>query len=185
MHRQLHHRPSSISAAGGTALLVGVLALAAATAATALAAPTRNVDLLKTFSAQLPKVKKATTVPILLPRILPNAATYKLYPSTSATRNSYDLSLEASPKCGGADSCFVAMFAAKRGAKLPVKANVRLAGGDPAYYHPSTCGGSCAPPSFLFTHKGVLYSWQAEGLPKGDKAILIKMANEAIAAGPR
>lgn len=182
MHRLLHHRPSSIRTAGGIALLVGVLALAAATA---LAAPTRSVDLPKTFSTQLPKVKKVTAVPILLPRALPLVGTYKVYSSSSATQNSYDLSLEASPKCGGADSCFVAMFAAKRGAKLPVAANVRLAGGDPAYYHPSTCGGSCAPSSFLFTHKGVLYSWQALDLPKGDKAILIRMANEAIAAGPR
>lgn len=168
-------------------LLLALLMLAPATAATALAAqaPTRSIDLPRTFSAQLPKVKKRTTVPVLLPQTLPNAATYKLYPASSATPNSYDLSLEASPKCGGADSCFVAMFAAKRGAKLPVAANVRLAGGDPAYYHASSCGGSCAPPTFLFTHKGVLYDWQAQDLPKGDKAILVKMANEAIAAGPR
>lgn len=185
MHRLLHHRPSPTGAARRIALLVSVMALAAATAATALAVGTRSVDLPKTFSTQLPKVKKATTVPILLPRTLPLVGTYKVYPSSSATQNSYDLSLEASPKCGGADSCFVAMFAAKRGAKLPVKANARLAAGDPAYYHPSTCGGSCAPSSFLFTHKGILYSWQANDLPKGDKTILIKMANEAIAAGPR
>jgi hypothetical protein len=185
LHRLLNRRPSSAVMAAAMAPVAAVLIFAGATATTALAAPYRNVDLLKTFSRQLPKVKKTTTVPILLPATLPLGGTYKLYASSRATRTSYELSLEAAPNCMGANARFVATFDAKRGGRLPLKTNVRLAAGDPAVYHPSTCGGSCAPASFWFTHRGVLYSWQAKDLPKGGKAILIKMANDAIAAGPR
>jgi hypothetical protein len=51
--------------------------------------------------------------------------------------------------------------------------------------YPFSCGASCSPASFWFVHGGVLYSWQVKDLPKGERAILIRMANEAIAAGPR
>ena len=77
------------------------------------------------------------------------------------------------------------MFRAERGGKLPGRANARLASGDPAFFHPVTCGGSCAPNSFWFTHKGYLYSWQAKDLRAPEKAVLTRMANQAIAAGPR
>ena len=39
--------------------------------------------------------------------------------------------------------------------------------------------------SFWFTHKGYLYSWQAKDLRAPEKAIMTRMANQAIAAGPR
>jgi hypothetical protein len=162
-----------------------VLILAAATATAAAAASTRNVDLLKAFAGRLPKVKAATTVPILLPRTMPLGGTYRLYSAATATRAAYELSLEAAPNCRGANACFVATFGGTRAAKLPGKANVRLAGGDPAIYRMFSCGGSCSPSSFWFTHGGALYSWQVKDLPKGERAILIRMANEAVAAGPR
>ena len=165
--------------------LAAVAVLALAASATALAAPARNVDLLKAFGRQLPKVKQTTTVPVLLPSTLPLGGTYKLYASSGDQRGYYELSLEGAPNCHGANACFVATFEGKRGAKLPGKANVRLASGDPAIYHAFTCGGSCSPTSFWFTHQGVLYTWQIKDLPKGEKPILIRMANQAIAAGPR
>jgi hypothetical protein len=165
--------------------LAAVAVLALAVSATALAAPARNVDLLKAFGRQVPKVKQVTTVPVLLPSTLPLGGTYKLYASSAAERGYFEFSLEAAPKCGGANACFVATFEGKRGAKLPGKANVRLASGGPAIYHAFTCGGSCSPTSFWFTHQGVLYTWQIKDLPKGEKAILVRMANQAIAAGPR
>jgi hypothetical protein len=167
--------------------LVLLLFLAGLICATAAAAPPppRKVDLLKAFAARLPKVKEATTVPVLLPGKLPLGGTYRLYSSGSATRGSYLLSLEGAPNCRGANACFVATFEGKRGGRLPGKANVRLAGGDPAIFRLFSCGGSCSPTSFWFTHDGVLYSWQVKDLPKGERAISIRMANEAIAAGPR
>ena len=167
--------------------LAVVLLLAAAGAATALAAgPTpRNVDLLRAFGPRLAKVKAATDVPILLPRTLPLGGRYKLYASGSGSRSSYVLALEAAPNCRGANACFVATFAGKRGGKLPGRPNVRLASGDPAIFRHFSCGASCSPNSFWFTHGGVLYSWQAKDLPKGARAVLVRMANQAIAAGPR
>ena len=162
------------------------LAVAAVACATALAAPARNIDLLKVFGGQLPKVKNVTTVPVLLPRSLPLGGSYKVYASSGASRAYWELSLAGAPNCGSANACFVASFEGKRNGRLPGKANLRLAGGDPAIYQAFTCGASCSPTSFWFTHAGVLYSWQVKDLPaKGPKATLARLANEAIAAGPR
>jgi hypothetical protein len=162
-----------------------VLILAGSLAATAVAATPRNVNLLQTFGGRLAQVKQVTTLPILLPRTMPLGGTYRLYASGNATRHSYALSLAAASNCRGANACFVAEFDGERGGKLPGKPNVRLAAGDPALYHPVGCGASCTPASFWFTHGSVLYSVQVKDLPKGDRAILIRMANQAIAAGPR
>jgi len=164
-----------------------MLLLAGATAATALAAAPapRNVDVPGVLGPRLAKVKAATTVPILLPRTLPLGGRYKLYTSGSGNRTSYVLSLEGAPKCMGANACFVATFAGKRGGKLPGRPNVRLASGDPAIFRLFSGGGSCSPNSFWFAHRGVLYSWQVKDLPKAERAVMIRMANEAIAAGPR
>jgi hypothetical protein len=126
-----------------------------------------------------------TTVPVLLPPTLPLLGNHKVYASGFATRSSFDLELAGAPNCAGANACFVALFRGQRGGKLPGRPNARLAGGDPARFHPVTCGGSCAPNSLWFTHGGVLYSWQAKDLRSPAKAILIRMANQAIAAGPR
>jgi hypothetical protein len=168
-----------------TALFVLLGALVCASAPAATPPPPRKVDLLKAFGSRLTTVKRETTVPVLLPRILPLGGTYRLYASTAASRGSYLLSLEGAPNCRGANACFVATFEGRRGGRLPGKPNVRLAQGDPAIFHLFSCGGSCSPTSFWFTHNGVLYSWQMKDLPKGERAILIRMANEAIAAGPR
>jgi hypothetical protein len=160
-------------------------ALSLVLACTALGAATRNVDLLHAFSVPLPKVKRTTTVPVLLPPNLPLLGNYKVYGTGWATRNAFDLELAGAPDCAGANACFIAMFKGERGGKLPGLPNARLASGDPALFHPVTCGGSCAPNSFWFTHKGVLYSWQAKDLRSPEKATLARMANQAIAAGPR
>jgi hypothetical protein len=164
--------------------VVAVLAGLICTTAAAAPAP-RDVDLLKTFAGKLARVKETTTVPVLLPRMLPLGGTYRLYTSASAARGSYLLSLEGARNCRGANACFVATFEGMRGGRLPGRANVRLAQGDPAIFHLFGCGASCSPTSFWFTHAGVLYTWQVKDLPKGERAILVRMANEAIAAGPR
>jgi hypothetical protein len=165
--------------------LAAALLLGAVVTASAGATAPRNVDLLRTFAGRLAKVKATTTVPVLLPRRLPLGGAYKVYAAASATRAYYGLSLAGAPDCRGANACFVAAFEGRRHGKLPGKANVRLAAGDPALYQAFSCGGSCSPTSFWFTHEGVLYSWQVKDLLKGERAILIRLANEAIAAGPR
>jgi hypothetical protein len=165
--------------------LLLILGTLVSTSALAAPPPPRKVDLLRVFASRLPKVKHVTTVPVLLPRTLPLGGTYRLYASADAARSYYLLSLQGAPNCRGANACFVATFEGKRGGRLPGKANVRLGGGDPAVFHLFSCGGSCSPTSFWFTHEGVLYTWQVKDLPKGERAILIRMANEAIAAGPR
>ena len=165
--------------------LAVVVVLMAALVGTATAAPARNINLLRAFAVQLPKVKKSTTVPVLLPALLPTGGTYKVYGTGYATKSTWNLELDGAPNCGGANACFIAGFEGKRGGKLPGKANARLAAGDPAFFLPFSCGGSCSPDSFYFTHRGVLYSWQGKDLPKNPKALLVRLANEAIAAGPR
>ena len=124
-------------------------------------------------------------MPVLLPASLPLLGNFKVYATAYATRSSFVLDLAAAPHCGGANACFVAMFQGERGGRLPGRPNARLANGDPAFFHPVTCGGSCAPNSFWFIHKGYLYSWQAKDLRTPEKAVMTRMANQAIAAGPR
>jgi len=165
--------------------LAGVVVAAVLACAPAAAAPERNVDLLALFGGRLTKVKAVTTVPVLLPRRLPLGGTYRLYAAGAGKRASYALSIAGAPNCGGANACFVASFEGRRHGRLPARANVRLDSGDPAVFRPFSCGGSCSPTSFWFAHEGVLYSWQVKDLPKGERSILIRLANEAIAAGPR
>jgi len=95
------------------------------------------------------------------------------------------LELAAARNCGGANACFVASFEGRRHGVLPHRTNLDLAGGDPAYYHPISCGASCAPASLWFVHKSILYSWQVKDPPRNAKAVLARLANEAIEAGPR
>ena len=95
------------------------------------------------------------------------------------------VSLAVVRSCGGADACFVAGFDGERGGRLPSQANftrLRLAGGDPARFHPVTCGGSCAPATLWFVHRGVLYTWQVATRERGRKNVLIRLANAAIAS---
>jgi hypothetical protein len=166
--------------------LLAAATLALAFCATALGGATRNVNLLHTFAPQLAKVKRTTKVPVLLPPSLPLLGNYKVYPSVyGVTRSAFQLELSGAPNCLGANACFIAMFRGERGGKLPGRPNAHLANGDPAFFHPVTCGGSCAPNSFWFTHKGYLYSWQAKDIRAPEKAVLTRMANQAIAAGPR
>ena len=166
--------------------LLAAAALALVVCATAAGGATSTVDVARTFAPQLAKVKRTTKVPVLLPPSLPLLGNYKVFPSLYAvSRNAFQLELSGAPNCYGANACFIAMFRGERGGRLPGRANARLATGDPAFFHPVSCGGSCAPNSFWFTHKGYLYSWQAKDLRSPEKTALTRMANQAIAAGPR
>ncbi len=162
------------------------LALAVLLAVPAIASTTGNADVLKAFAGQLPAVKKKTTVAVLLPASLPFAGKVpRLYPTGSGSRNAWSMDLSGAPNCGRANACFLASFEAKRGGKLPGKPNLRLAGGQPAFYKGITCGGSCSPATLWFVYRGVLYTWQHKDPPANTKAVLARLAALAIAAGPR
>lgn len=167
------------------ALLV-VFGLAAILAVPAPASSTGNANVIDAFGKQIPAVDRKTTVPVLLPSTLPFAARVpKLYPSGMATRNAWALVLAGAPHCGCANACFLASFEGKRGGKLPGRSNLRLPGGQPAFYKPITCGASCSPATLWFTYRGVLYTWQHGDPPKNTKAVVARLAAQAISAGPR
>jgi hypothetical protein len=130
--------------------------------AATLASSAHSIHPYTALKTSLQTVKRHTSVAILLPATLATAGSDpKLFAGGSATATTWDLELSGAPNCGGADACFIAGFDAKRGGKLPTGKGVtsfRLSNGDPARYHPITCGASCAPASLWFTHKGVLYS---------------------------
>jgi hypothetical protein len=161
-------------------------ALALPAAVSAGAAKTPSVDLLRTFKVQLAQIKRTTSVPVLLPASLPILDKLKVYASGGGTKNGWDLELAFAPRCGGATACFLASFTAEKGKKLPGKANVRLAGGDSALFEKSSCGASCSAPSLSFVHNGVLYGLADKSVTqKNEKALLLRLANEAVAAGAR
>lgn len=164
-----------------------VLALAAILAVPALASTTGgSANVIDALGRQIPTVEKKTTVPLILPSKLPFADKVpKLYPSGSGTRNAYTLELAGAANCGGANACFLASFEGKRGGKLPGKSNLRLAGGQPAFYKGITCGASCSPATIWFLYRGVLYTFQHKDPPKKTKAVLAAAAAQAISAGPR
>jgi len=167
-------------------ILVIVTVLAAIFAVPALASTVGNANVIDAFGKQIPAVERKTTVAVLLPSTLPFAAKVpKLYPSGTASKNSWTLVFEGAPGCHGANACFLASFEGKRGGKLPRKSNLKLAGGQPAYYKGITCGASCSPATLWFLSKGVLYTWQHKDPPKNTKAVLARLAAQAISAGPR
>jgi len=158
--------------------------------ATALAASSANaLHPVQSFKTVLPKIKLQTKVAVLLPATLPTAGVSpRLYATGTGSAKGSDLELAGAPGCRGADACFIASFVATKGGKLPNQSNfvkLTLAGGDPARYHPITCGGSCAPATLWFTHQGVLYTWQLKDAPGNAKTTMSKAADSAIAAGPR
>lgn len=167
-------------------LVVRILAVVAAAAVMCGAALAgQSANLLQVFKPELVKVKHVTAVPVLLPHTLPLLDKSKVYASSSATKKGFELDLAYAPNCFGADACFLAMFAGQKGGSLPGAPNVRLANGDPAFYKGVSCGGSCAPASLWFIHGGVLYSWQDKDVGGNAKSLLMALANQAIAAGPR
>jgi hypothetical protein len=156
-------------------------------AAATLASSAHSIHPYAALKVALPSVKHHTSVAIFLPATLATAgADPKLYAGGSATARTWDLELSGAPNCGGADACFIAGFSATRGGKLPAGfTKLKLSNGDPARFHPITCGASCAPATLWLTHKGVLYTWQLKDAPKNVQATMAAAAASAVAAGPR
>ena len=149
----------------------------------ALAGPA--VDLPELFAEQIPKLNAKSDVPVLLPQSMPDDFE-EYFPTGSARARRWDLGIGAVPHCGGANACFVAAFSGRRGGTPFGKRAVALARGRRGRFQPLSCGASCSPPSISWKERGVTYTIQAKVVGKQtDRALLVKMANEAIRQGPR
>ncbi len=162
--------------------MVALVAFGAAVAAAAV-----QVSVPAAFKQLLVHVKQQTKVAVLLPSKVSLIDSLKLYPSVeSLGPKGYVLDLSAAPNCHEATACFVASFSGKQGTRLPGPANATLAKGDRGWFHPSTCGASCAPVTFEFVDGGAVYSFQISNMSaKNAKAVMIGLANNAVAAGHR
>lgn len=171
--------------------LVAVLGLTLVS--TALAASTNIAAL---FASQVEAVKGDARAPaVLLPGAMPVGfsgphapAHPRLYAEGGPLGSSYVLYLGALPRCDGTESCSVATFSAKQGAKiLPGFTTVTVPGATQAQYHGLLCGGSCSPPEIEYIVHGVLYTIQAnlDVAQAQDQATMIAAAESSIKAGPR
>jgi len=150
--------------------------------------PANRVDV----TTMVPKIRR-TTLPILLPQPFQVGYDGQVYLSADADANRYSVSLAAVPDCGGANACSIGFIGAERVTPheaLPFETIVTLTKGIKGSFKPLTCGASCSPPEIAWIQNGVMYSIQLKGIGSGTDdasvmAELIKIANSAIAAGPR
>jgi hypothetical protein len=144
-----------------------------------------NADLNALFAKALPRVEAKTRIPVLMPDTLPTEID-PLFASSFATKKTYFLDLAGAPHCGGATACFEAEIRGEKGGTPFGPKPVALARGRHGHFKPLTCGGSCSPPSIAWKERGATYTIQAKVVGKpSDRALLVKMANEAIRQGPR
>jgi hypothetical protein len=154
--------------------------------AAVLAGATVQVDLPALFADDLQRVAARTDVPVLLPERMPSDFDQHV-PSGFAGPRQWGLQIASRPGCGGAGACFVASFSGHRGGPRPFgRRTVRLANGRTGHFTPLSCGASCSPPQIQWRERGATYSIQADvGTRRTERRILVRMANEAIRAGPR
>ncbi|MEA2134613.1 MAG: hypothetical protein QOC68_2522 [Solirubrobacteraceae bacterium] len=130
-------------------------------------------------------VNKATKLDVLLPSRM-TTHLKRLYSAGSGRERSYDFEIGAVRNCHSATACFVASFRARAGAKPSNPSKVKLRGGRRGYFRPLSCGASCAAPSLEWVQDGVLYTIEAKlGTKRTERKILVRLANSAIAKGPR
>ena len=159
--------------------LIALLAPAAASAATF------TYDVPELVEKPLIAVNKATKLDVLLPSRL-TTHLKKLYSEGSGRARSYRFEIGAIRNCHSATACFVASFSARRGAKPSNPRKVKLRGGRRGYFRPLSCGASCAAPSLEWVQDGVRYTIEAKlGTKRTERKILVRLANSAIANGPR
>jgi hypothetical protein len=164
-------------------LAVVVLAAVAvlAVAAPALARGT-VINVPSKYTGQLAKVKQKSGIAVRLPTYLDAGINpSRVFGNSSARKNHYSLDLGVSKHCGGGTACFIAAFFGDKGGHRRNGTVVQLANGITGRYEVGGCGASCAPNSIGWRQKGVLYTIQN----KGTMSKLIRLANQAIKAGPR
>jgi hypothetical protein len=163
-----------------TILALALLAVAAV-AAPALAAGTR-IDVPRKFKKLLPGVKQKSGIAVRLPSKLDVGIRPKrVFGTASSSKGKYDLELGVGKHCNSGTACFVGAFFGERGGKRTNPVKVKLAHGIKGRWRDISCGASCAPASIQWKQGGVLYEIQV----KGSKRKLVRLANQAIKAGPR
>ena len=143
------------------------------------------------FQEILPKIKKQTQLPILLPsELLITGTDRKIYVEGKGTSNSYEITLAFTPNCTG-NACSIGYISAQKGSQ-PLEnefsRELTLAQNIKGHFRPLTCGASCAPPIIGWEYKGVFYRISLKGVgqsPEIEGETLANMANSAIAAGAR
>jgi hypothetical protein len=129
-------------------------------------------------------VKKATDIPVLLPSRM-TTEHRRLFSSGTGRANRYEFEIGAVRNCHSATACFVADFRARRGG-TPSGRKVKLAKGTTGYFHPTSCGASCASPGMEWVQDGVWYSIEAKlGTKRTERRILTRLADSAIRNGAR
>jgi len=159
--------------------LFALLAPASASAATYV------YDIPELVAKPLKAVKKASSVPVLLPSRL-TTEHQKLFSEGKGRTNRYSFTLGAVRECGTATACYVAGFSARRGGKVGSGRKVTLAKGRKGVFSKSRCGASCGPASLEWVQDGVLYEVEGKlGTQTSERKILTRLANSAIRNGER
>lgn len=157
-----------------------------AVAIPAFAATPAKVNLPKKFKKFIPKVKKKSGLPVRLPeKMWTGLKPSRTYPAAVATTSGYELELSAAKGCHFATACFIASFSGERGGTPSFKRKVRLTRGITGYFHPVSCGASCAPAIIQWKENGVLYGIDNKAVGKHQKRWMVKLANSAIRHGDR
>jgi hypothetical protein len=180
-------------------------ALLLALAATALASPSRVRNLSISLGGQthaageyrdaVAAAAEQSGVDVLAPKRLQLRGTGRLIRHFTATaeasRRAWRITFESSAECNGANLCFVGQLASGLG-RLPGQGweHLELRDGTAAAFRGVSCGGSCAPATILFGESRRLYEIQITAPPGNpgsarERRAMVRMANSAIADGPR
>jgi hypothetical protein len=152
------------------------------------AAGTLNVP--KALAKKIQSASDKSGLDVLLPTSIDTGEIKpsKIKAGSIVSTGSYTLDLGVGSRCGGATACFVGEFIGIDGEKPHYTKKIKLAGGKTAYYKGLTCGASCSPPAIEWRVGKVLYGISyntPESSPSAARKLFIKLANQAIAAGPR
>jgi hypothetical protein len=162
-------------------VLAAAIAAVAAFAGPAFAAGT-VIDVPEKFESVLPKVKEKSGIAVRIPSFFDaSIKPSRVFGKGSARKGKYRLDLGVSRQCNGGNACFVGAFYGERGGDVDNSMRVSLARGITGFWAQGGCGANCAPDSLQWKQGKVLYDIQV----KASTAKMIRMANQAIKAGPR
>ena len=168
-------------------LIVAACMVSALLVAPATAGDTGVVKPPAIFKSKLASVKSKSGIDVYLPsRMRVFVKPSRARGTVSTDEGFYSLDLGIGSRCGGATACYLANFTGQRGEEPALGRRVKLADGRTARWKGITCGASCSPAEIQWVENDVLYTIATKGVSfKKEKATLVKLANEAIKAGPR
>jgi len=168
------------------AVLATAAALAAVLAMPASAGETSLISPPSIFKGDLASVKTTSGIDVFLPSHLRVFTNRRVSGDATAEDGFYDLELGIGRRCNGANACFIGNFTGTRGVEPAFARKARLTGGRTGYWKGITCGASCSPAEIQWVEDGVLYTIATKSVTsRREKATLVKLANNAIKAGPR